>query len=213
MRRPLLLVILASTLLPSPLTTSSVLAAPKKAVRKKTAKVAKPEPVEPAPVRVPGSMMNPLAVKLRPTTPAEAQANAVWNVRAALNIAALQCQFSPFLATVRNYNDLLRQHSDELDRARQTMVAHFRRYDGARAQNSFDQYTSRTYNSYSTLDAQLSFCEGAAAVGREALTVKKGALGTVALRLSDQVRASLTPVAALSLLTPFEIAPDDLPPF
>ncbi|HPU15795.1 MAG TPA: hypothetical protein PK808_06905, partial [Polymorphobacter sp.] len=41
----------------------------------------------------------PQAVKLRQTTPAEAEANAVWNIRAALNIAALQCQFLPFLAT------------------------------------------------------------------------------------------------------------------
>ena len=63
-------------------------------------------------------LMTPKEVKLRPTTPAEAEANAVWSTRAGLNIAALQCQFSPFLAAVRNYNDFLRQHADELDRAR-----------------------------------------------------------------------------------------------
>ncbi|UAJ08820.1 hypothetical protein [Polymorphobacter megasporae] len=157
-------------------------------------------------------MMTPNAVKLRPTTPAEAEANAVWSVRAALNIAALQCQFSPFLATVRNYNDVLRQHSDELDRARATMVAHFRRYDGAQAQNSFDRYTTQTYNSYSTLDAQYSFCERAAVAGRAALTLRKGDLGKRAAALRDDVRAGLTPVSHKALLTPIEVTGVDLPP-
>ena len=35
-------------------------------------------------------------------------------LRAGLNVAALQCQFSPFLRTVSNYNSFLAQHSDEL---------------------------------------------------------------------------------------------------
>lgn len=175
-----------------------------------------PEPVpelppEPVMTRTADGMMTPNAVRLRTTLPAETEANAVWNVRAALNIAALQCQYSPFLATVRNYNDLLRQHSEELDRARKTMVAHFKRYDKLQAQNSFDRYTTQTYNSFSTLDAQFSFCEKAAIVGREALAVRKGSLGKAASLLRDEVRAALTPVAALSLLTPFEINPEILP--
>nr|WP_295661308.1 hypothetical protein [Polymorphobacter sp.] len=157
-------------------------------------------------------MMTPNAVRLRATTPAEDQANAVWSVRAALNIAALQCQFSGFLATVRNYNDVLRQHSEELDRARATMVAHFRRYDGAQAQNSFDRYTTQTYNSYSTLDAQYSFCERAAVAGRAALLLRKGELGTRAAELRDDVRAGLTPVSHKALLVPVEIEGEQLPP-
>lgn len=159
---------------------------------------------------VPG-LMTPKEVKLRPTTPAEAEANAVWSTRAALNIAALQCQFSPFLATVRNYNDFLRQHADELDRARATMVAHFKRYDGTQAQNSFDHYTTQTYNSYSTLDAQYSFCEAAGIAGRTALTLRKGELGRRAGPLRDGMRAALIPVSALALLTSVPIEPAMLP--
>ena len=155
--------------------------------------------------------MTPKEVKLRPTTPAESEANAVWSTRAALNIAALQCQFSPFLATVRNYNDFLRQHADELDRARATMIAHFKRYDGTQAQNSFDRYTTQTYNSYSTLDAQYSFCEAAGAAGRTALTVRKGELGRRATILRDQMRAALVPVSALTLLQSVDVAPEVLP--
>ena len=154
--------------------------------RTQPAYVAPPPPSFPAGPRVPE------ATKLRPTTAAETEANAIWNVRAALNIAALQCQFLPFLAAVRTYNDILRQHSEELDRTRLTMIAHFKRYDGAKAQNSFDQYTTRTYNSFSTLDAQLPFCEAAGWVGRQVLATPKGKLGELAMKLNPVMRASLS---------------------
>jgi hypothetical protein len=167
-------------------------------------------PVAASDAATPG-LMTPKEVKLRPATPAEAEANAVWGTRAALNIAALQCQFSPYLATVRNYNDFLRQHADELDRARATMIAHFKRYDGTQAQNSFDRYTTQTYNSYSTLDAQYSFCEAAGLAGRTALTIRKGELGRRAAALRDRMRAALIPVSALALLNSVSLEPEALP--
>lgn len=156
----------------------------------------------------------PQAVKLRQTTPAEAEANAVWNIRAALNIAALQCQFLPFLATVRTYNDILRHHSEELNQARLTMLEHFKRYDGAKYQTSFDQYTTRTYNSFSTIDAQLPFCEEAGVVGREVLSLRKGGFGKAALRLNPEMRTSLEPGVGLpNSLIMVDISPRTLPEF
>lgn len=165
---------------------------------------------------LPGGFMVPRVVALRATTAAEAEANAVWNIRAALNVAALQCQFSQFLATVRNYNDFLKHHSDELVRAQKTLIAHFRRYDGARATNSFDQYTTRTYNSYSTLDAQYKFCEAGGMVGREVLAVGKGRLGDEALRRNPEIRAALSqqplsPALAVTYLNPIELIPISAP--
>lgn len=157
-------------------------------------------------------LMTPAEVQLRPMKAPEAIANAVWSLRAALNIAALQCQFSPFLASVNLYNALQRQHGDEFDRARLTMISHFARYDGARAQNSFDQYTTRTYNSFSTLDAQLAFCDRAALVARELLTVPKGALAPIAKDRTATIRAALVPVSPLAFLGAVDITPLDLPP-
>ncbi len=167
-----------------------------------TTKIAEPT----APAR-PGGFMVPQAVVLRTTTKAEDEANAVWNVRAALNIAALQCQFSPFLATVKNYNDLLKHHGEEITSAQMTMIAHFKRYDGARAANNFDQYTTRTYNSYSTLDAQYSFCDAAALVGRQLLTIPKGQLGAIAKIDNPVMRASLVPKPLSPALAEIDIAP------
>ncbi len=186
------------------------------ATAKKPIKATKPViamPMESAPIATPpnpGGFMVPKAVVLRPTTPAEAEANAVWNIRAALNVAALQCQYSPFLATVRTYNAMLKHHSEELSRAQATLVAHFKRYDGAKAINSFDQYTTRTYNSYSTLDAQYSFCEAAGRVGREVLATPKDKLGLEAIRRSPEIRAAfaekpLSPALAVIPMTPLII--------
>jgi hypothetical protein len=170
-------------------------AAPRKPVRKPTVRHAtKPIKLTVKPIAAPpivGGFMVPKQVLLRPTTPAEAEANAIWNVRAALNVAALQCQFSSFLASVKNYNDFLKQHGDELARAQSVMLDHFRRYDRARAANSFDQYTTRTYNSYSTLDAQYAFCDASGLVGREVLTLPKNGLGKQAQQRNAELRASL----------------------
>ncbi len=44
-------------------------------------------------------------------TSAEYRANLLWNLRAGLNVAALQCQFSDYLRAVPNYNGLLAHHS------------------------------------------------------------------------------------------------------
>lgn len=140
-----------------------------------------------------GGLMTPQTIQLRPMTPGELEANAVWSLRAGLNVAALQCQFSPYLATVRTYNDLLKHHSAELAAAQATMVAHFKRYDKAKALNSFDEYSTKIYNSYSTLDAQYAFCNAASAAGRGTLLLSKGTLGKYAIVQTPVLRASLAP--------------------
>ncbi len=164
---------------------------------KKPARTPKPPPVLTveaplAVVRVNGQVV-PQAIAMKAMTPAEAEANAIWNLRAGLNVAALQCQYSPYLATVKTYNDLLKHHSAELAAAQATMLGHFKRYDGTRALNSFDQYTTKTYNSFSTLDAQFAFCVASAGAGRGALFVVKGALGKYALVQTPILRLSLIP--------------------
>ncbi|GGE19487.1 hypothetical protein GCM10011529_27550 [Polymorphobacter glacialis] len=138
-----------------------------------------------------GGFMVPKAIELRTLTPAETEANAIWNMRAALNVAALQCQFSNYLATVKTYNAMLKQHSDELSKAQKTMIAHFKRYDGAKALNNFDVYTTRTYNSYSTLDAQYTFCAVAGVVGKDVLATPRGKMGPIAMLRNPEIRASL----------------------
>lgn len=122
----------------------------------------------------------------------EELADKIWTLRAGLNVAALQCQFSPFLAAVPTYNALLRQHSDELADSFKTMTGYFVRSQGPKVgQRAFDTYATRTNQSWATFDAQYSFCNAAAMVGRRALGVPKGKFGEFAQTELAMLRESL----------------------
>lgn len=127
-------------------------------------------------------------------TPAELKAHLLWNMRAGLNVAALQCQFSPILFTVPNYNDLLSKNAVELNSAYKALEGYFKRTSAKTWQKAFDQYTTRTYNGFSTMHAQLGFCETAASIGREARKLNKGQLTQLATNRMREFRNSLVPV-------------------
>jgi hypothetical protein len=127
-------------------------------------------------------------------TPAELQAHLLWNMRSGLNVAALQCQFSPILQTVPNYNSILNQHAKELTAAYKTLGGYFKRTGGKTWQTQLDQYTTKTYNGFSTMHAQLSFCDTAASIGREALERPKGELWKTAQGRMREFRNSLIPI-------------------
>ena len=130
-------------------------------------------------------------------TPAEYRAALVWNMRAGLNVAALQCQFSPELRSVTNYNALLAHHDKEFDTAQASLLGYFKKQMPKSlkdAQNAFDQYTTRTYNSFSTLHAQLSFCQVSGTIARAALATPKGGFQQLAIDRMRELRNSLIPV-------------------
>jgi len=126
-------------------------------------------------------------------TSADYRAHLLWNLRAGLNVAALQCQFSPYLRTVDNYNGVLAHHSKELAAAYRTLEAYFRRTAGAAGPRRFDDYSTQTYNNFSTLQAQYGFCQTAARIGEEALFRRKGELGQLATERMRVLRNSLQP--------------------
>lgn len=141
-----------------------------------------------------------IAIDLPKATPKEKLANVLWATRAGLNVAALQCQFAPILSTVKNYNALLHQHGDELKATQATLLAYFKRTSGKTWQTAFDQYTTRTYNGFSTLHGQLSFCDTAGEVGRDALSRKIGAFNMTATNRLRELRTSLLPVGDSGLV-------------
>ena len=169
------------------------------AVKAQELTTAVPTPSIAAPLPLPRGVMAP--VVMRELTPAEVRAHQVWSLRAALNVAALQCQFSPFLRTVKNYNQMLPHHSAELAAALKTINSHFVRHDGAKAaRQTFDQYTTRTYNSFSTLEGQLGFCQKASEVGWEALDAKKGDYADLAATRLPEIRQAMIPTTNPLLL-------------
>ncbi|MDB5671144.1 MAG: hypothetical protein JWO25_2103 [Alphaproteobacteria bacterium] len=129
-------------------------------------------------------------------TQAEYRAILLWNMRAGLNVAALQCQFAPSLRTVGNYNAILAQHSVEMANAYQVIEGYFKKIGGpVKGPRLFDDYTTITYNNWSTMQAQLGFCQTAASVGRAALAAPKGELFTVAQKRMRELRNSLIPMS------------------
>lgn len=134
-----------------------------------------------------------LVAPLAGATAKESQANLIWTMRAGLNVAALQCQFAPALRTVQIYNNMLTQHAAELQATYGALSAYFKRTGGPTWPTKLDQYTTRTYNSFSTFKAQLVFCETAASIGRETLERPRGSLGTIAAARMREFRNSLVP--------------------
>jgi hypothetical protein len=143
-----------------------------------------------------------VVIPLPQATDAEKRANIVWTLRAGLNVAALQCQFAPSLMSVDNYNSFLTHHAKELNEDYKTLGAYFKRMapkgtSVAAVGAAFDQYTTRTYNSFSTLNAQIGFCQTASNVGEQAVMTPKGSLVEIARTRLRELRNSLTPMGDL----------------
>lgn len=128
-------------------------------------------------------------------TPDEYRAALVWNMRAALNVAALQCSFSPLLMTADNYRAMLRDHEGELKKSYQTLEGYFKRTaaNAKQGQQELDRFGTRIYSGFSTVSAQLIFCQTAGSIGQDAAFTPTGKLFTVAERRMRELRASLVP--------------------
>lgn len=145
-----------------------------------------------APATMPGDSQSGLP--LAGATPTELRSAMIWNLRAAMNVAALQCQFSPTLMTVANYNQLLRNANRELASAHDSLSGYFNRTLGkAKGASAFDVYSTRTYNSFSTLYGQLGFCDTVSNAGRDAIGRPKGELYQAAAQWLGPIRKSLLP--------------------
>jgi hypothetical protein len=155
-----------------------------------------------------------VGIPLPGATPAEYRAHLLWNLRSGLNVAALQCQFSPYLRTVDTYNTIINQHARELAAAYTALQNYFRRVGGRDGAGNFDRYSTQTYNNFSTLQAQYGFCQTAARIGKEALNARRGELTELALARMRELRGSLIPPVEryAFVRAPIRLAPISLGP-
>ena len=135
-----------------------------------------------------------MGVALPNATEAEQKAAIIWNVRAGLNVAALQCGFEPTLRTMQNYNAVLGDHNAELTSSFNALAAYFKRVNktAAAGQKALDTFATRTYSGFSTVRAQVGFCYASSRVGRIALFTPKGRFITMAQEHLRELRNSLT---------------------
>lgn len=136
-----------------------------------------------------------IALGLPGATPAEIKAGLAWNLRAALNVAALQCQFEPSLLTQSNYNVILLNHDDELKKSYDTLTRYFVRTAKTpkAGQLALDQFGTRTYSGFTTVAAQYGFCQTAASIAREAIFLPRGSFYQIAENRTRELRKSLIP--------------------
>lgn len=134
-----------------------------------------------------------LFLPLPDATPAELRANVVWSLRAALNVAALGCDFAPILLTAQNYNSVLVDHKAELAGAFSTLEKYYLRKNKVKkaAQTAFDRYQTKVYSGFTTVYAQYNFCQTAGMIGRDAIFTPRGHLGDLAVRRVRELRNSL----------------------
>nr|WP_244501376.1 hypothetical protein [Sphingomonas gellani] len=126
-------------------------------------------------------------------TAAEERAGLAWTLRAALNVAALQCQFEPTLVTVDNYNATLKDHGPELKSSFDTLTKYFARTAKTpkAGQAALDQFGTRTYSSVTAVYSQINFCQTASSIGSEAVFTPRGDFGNLAERRMRELRNSI----------------------
>ncbi len=126
---------------------------------------------------------------------AEERANWTWQMRAGLNVAKLQCKFERTLLAENSYDGVYINHAVELSQAYETLRKYFVRTTktAKAAQNALDQYGTKTYSGFSTVNNQFGFCQAAAKIGKQAQFVPRGAFTIFVVERLRELRNSLGP--------------------
>lgn len=126
-------------------------------------------------------------------TPDEERAALAWQLRSGLNVAALQCQFEPLLLSRDSYNGILTNHREELANAYSRLGGYFKRVNKTvkAGQTALDQHGTRTYIGFSTVRAQLGFCQTASNIARTVMFAPRGSFTIVAVERLRELRNSL----------------------
>jgi hypothetical protein len=134
-----------------------------------------------------------IGVAMPGATADEIQASVAWQMRAGLNIMALQCQFDRTLLSDVNYNAVLINHRAELDGVYKKLASYFNRTSKApkEAQRAFDQFGTKTYLGMTTVLGQLGFCETASRIATNAAFAPRGSFTTLAVERLRELRNSL----------------------
>ncbi|HET9628799.1 MAG TPA: hypothetical protein VFP14_04875 [Novosphingobium sp.] len=109
-------------------------------------------------------------------------AQTLWNLRAAYNVAALNCPEPKFAEIVINYRAFLKAHAKPLAAANKAVDAEYKAKYGAGFVVPREKYMTEVYNHFAlppTLDA---FCTAVLAVSRDAATSKSAELEPFAAR-------------------------------
>lgn len=103
-------------------------------------------------------------------------AQTLWNLRAAYNVAALNCAEPNRTEITASYRAFLRAHARTLSAANRDVDAEFRARYGAAFVGPREQYMTFVYNGFAFPPTLPAFCNAALAVSRDAKQVKSANL-------------------------------------
>ena len=114
---------------------------------------------------------------------------AMWHVRAALNVAAIGCRAPEDAALVANYNSVLKAQKTALADANTSVEASFHTRFGTGWQTAHDQYMTRLYNFFAQPAAKPAFCAAADALAAQATITPAAGFATFAADAMPQLEA------------------------
>ena len=107
---------------------------------------------------------------------------AIWNFRAAVNVAALNCQGPVWGVIAQNYNRMIVMHKVRLGQSNTTVDNEYRkRFVGQNALRVRDTRTTELYNYFALPPIREQFCNTALRKSEEALTVPVAAFPEYAI--------------------------------
>jgi hypothetical protein len=109
---------------------------------------------------------------------------AVWGLRAGLNVAALSCRGRGRQAVAGDYARMLTRH-------RELLAAAYRQEQGRQGASSFDRQQTRLYNTFANQQSPARFCSAASSAVRQANSLDSVAFASAAPQLFGNLRASL----------------------
>jgi hypothetical protein len=109
-------------------------------------------------------------------------AQTTWNLRSALNVAALNCLEPKYDPILQSYKGLLKIHARGLSSANRTLESEFRQKYGPGFRDVLDGYMTQVYNYFALPPARNSFCEASLGVAQELPLVAQGDLDAFAAR-------------------------------
>ena len=114
---------------------------------------------------------------------------ALWNLRSAYNVAALNCREPQYATIVDSYREFLRVHAKALSKTNRSVDAEFRSLYGAAYVPFRETYMTEVYNHFALPPTMTDFCEAVLAVSREAQLIPSAELETFAARSLPAIEA------------------------
>jgi hypothetical protein len=97
----------------------------------------------------------------------------VWNLRAAYNVAALNCNGPAYVEIADNYRAFLKSHAKPLARANAGVDATFKAKYGAKDYiRTRETYMTQVYNYFAYPPTLTHFCDAALVMSRESAAIK-----------------------------------------